>query len=109
VAVLLDAIRKVNSDLALIASVAEADLFGSYAGGADDLGDVDMAVLLERRLPPGKEWAAASLERAEKTDRRMSHVDQITWERRRSGVHCGRRPLAWISKTRVTSCRWARR
>ena len=79
VAVLLDAIRKVNSDLDLIASVAEADLFGSYASGADDLGDVDVAVLLERRLPLGKEWVAASLERAEKTGRRMSHVDQITW------------------------------
>ena len=38
-----------------------------------------MAVLLKRRLPLGKEWVAANLERAEKTGRRMSHVDQITW------------------------------
>jgi hypothetical protein len=68
-----------------------------------------VAVLLKRRLPLGKEWVAANLERAEKTGRRMSHVDQITWGRRRSGVHCGRRPDAWISKTRVTSCSWARR
>ena len=54
-------------------------MFGGYAEGADDLGDVDVAVLLKRRLPLGKEWVAASLERAEKTGRRMSHVDQITW------------------------------
>jgi hypothetical protein len=38
-----------------------------------------VAVLLKRRLPLGKEWVAANLERAEKTGRRMSHVDQITW------------------------------
>jgi hypothetical protein len=79
VAALLDVIRRVNSDPDLISSVEEADLFGGYAEGADDLGDVDVAVLLKHRLPLGKEWVAASLERAEKTGRRMSHVDQITW------------------------------
>jgi hypothetical protein len=79
VAALLDVIGRANSNPDLISSVEDADLFGSYAEGADDLGDVDVAVLLKRRLPLGKEWAAASLERAEKTGGRMNHVDQITW------------------------------
>ena len=75
---LLTAIRQVNDSADLITSVEEAYLFGSYAAGADDLGDVDVAVLLKRRLP-GKEWTAASVERAEKTGRRMGHIGQITW------------------------------
>ena len=75
---LLTAIRQVNGSADLITSVEEADLFGSYAQGSDDLGDMDVAVRLKRRLP-GVEWTAASVERAQKAGRRIGHIGQISW------------------------------
>ena len=75
---MLTTIRHVNGNADLITSVEEADLFGSYAQGADDLGDVDVAVVLKRRLP-GDEWVKASQERAIMTGRRMSFIDALTW------------------------------
>ena len=78
VAALLIAIREVNANPELISSVEEADLFGSYAQGADDLGDVDVAVLLTRRLP-GPEWVEASEERAAMTGGRMQFFERVSW------------------------------
>jgi hypothetical protein len=78
VADLLKAIEKVNADTDLISRVEEADLFGSYVAGATDLGDVDVAVLMKRRLP-GEEWTNASLDRADKAGRRGSFLDRIIW------------------------------
>jgi hypothetical protein len=75
---LLTAIEQVNGTPDLITSVEEADLFGSYVQGADDLGDVDVAVVLKRRLPD-EEWVKASHERAAATGRRMSFIDGLIW------------------------------
>lgn len=75
---LLGAINQVNADPELITSVEEADLFGSYATGGDNLGDVDVAVLLKRRLADN-DWVKASQERAAMTGRRMSFIDELTW------------------------------
>ena len=64
----------------MIVSVEEVDLFGSYAHGADDLGDVDVdvAVALQRR-PTDMGWTTANQMRAATTGRRMSFIEEITW------------------------------
>jgi hypothetical protein len=62
-AAMLSTIERVNDDPELLFWVEGADVFGSFAEGADDVGDVDVAVLLSRRSL-AKNWTDASYERA---------------------------------------------
>jgi predicted nucleotidyltransferase len=78
IAALMHAVGEVNANPELIASVEEIDLFGSYTRGANDLGDVDVAVALQRR-PTETDWVTANQLRAATTGRRMSFIQEITW------------------------------
>lgn len=78
VAALLSAIQRVNADPDLLAWVEEADLFGGYAAGASDLGDVDVAILLKRR-PSEEAWSTASLRRAAEAGRSGSFLTRLMW------------------------------
>jgi hypothetical protein len=75
---LIDAIHSVNSNPDMLLWVAEADLFGSYIAGANDLGDVDVAIRLERRRP-GDGYVEASLARAEACGFRGTFVQRAYW------------------------------
>jgi hypothetical protein len=75
---LVTAIERVNADPKLLMWVDEADLFGGYVDGAEDLGDVDVAVSLVRRLP-GPEWVEASQQRARQSGKARNFVQALTW------------------------------
>jgi len=77
-AALLSAVERVNTDIDLISWVEEVDLFGSFPEGADEVGDVDVAVRLTRRLPD-KAWVRASSERAKAAGFKGGFVEMITW------------------------------
>jgi hypothetical protein len=75
---LLAAIERVNSDPDLLSWVDEADVFGSFSEGSDDVGDVDVAVLVSHRAVP-KGWTRASYERAKAAGVNGNHIKMITW------------------------------
>lgn len=78
VTALLTAVGQINSDPDLLCWVSEIDLFGSYAGGAANVGDVDVAVCLEPRLDHDA-WRKASMARATTSGRRLNFVERMCW------------------------------
>jgi hypothetical protein len=60
VADLVDRARAINANPDLLAWVKQLRVFGSYITTSDDLGDIDVAYELERRIDDGKQWVAAS-------------------------------------------------
>jgi hypothetical protein len=77
-AALLSTIERVNADPDLLSWVDEVDIFGSFAEGADDVGDVDIAVLLSKRSL-AKAWTKASHERARTAGVNGDFIKMITW------------------------------
>lgn len=77
-AALLSTIERLNNNPELLSWVEEADVFGSFAEGADHVGDVDLAVLLAKR-PLSKKWTDASYERAMEAGVNGNVIKMITW------------------------------
>jgi hypothetical protein len=77
-AAMLSTIEHVNDNPELLMWVEEVDVFGSFAEGADDVGDVDVAVLLLRR-PLAKKWSDASRERAVSAGINGGFFKMLTW------------------------------
>lgn len=75
---LLKEAERINADPTLISWVDELDIFGSYLSDAADLGDVDVAVRLGRRLP-SEQWIAAGLERAGQAGSRHDFATRAFW------------------------------
>ena len=73
---LLERIAAVNENPDLLRSVVEARVFGSYLDlSRDQLGDVDVAIHLERKpLPDGVDYVEASLARARLSGRSFQNV-----------------------------------
>lgn len=85
-AALLDRIDAVNADKGLRYRVAEAVVFGSYLGDEPTLGDVDVGIRLESRLPPDADIRAHRKGRvalAKKSGRVFrSWFDMVLWPER---------------------------
>jgi hypothetical protein len=77
-AAMLSTIERVNDNPELLMWVEEVDVFGSFAEGADAVGDVDVAVLLLRR-PLAKKWSDASYERAKGAGINGNFIKMLTW------------------------------
>jgi hypothetical protein len=77
-AAMLSTIERLNDNPELLLWVEEVDVFGSFAEGTDDVGDVDVAVLLLRRSL-AKNWTQANCERAKAAGVNGSFIKMITW------------------------------
>jgi predicted nucleotidyltransferase len=81
----LSRVDAVNRDPALLYSVPEVWVFGSYLGEGDELGDVDLAVSFVRRITDRnrfEELRRESVARAKEAGRIFSTVlDELHWPR----------------------------
>jgi hypothetical protein len=66
-------VAEINANPELISRVAEVYAFGSYITNAPEIGDIDLAVVFERKLP-GEEWTQRGRQRADATGRRFSFL-----------------------------------
>jgi predicted nucleotidyltransferase len=75
-AALLERVREVNARTELLYRVKRVHVFGSFITDAPDLGDIDLALELERKQAEiehaGGKWIAALLARAEASGKRFS-------------------------------------
>ena len=78
----LQRVKALNANEAYISSVKKVFVFGSFLSGAAELGDLDLAVLLERRYH-GEDYTRKANERirlAESGGRRFQSImDQLSW------------------------------
>ncbi|MGV7213935.1 hypothetical protein [Bradyrhizobium sp. UFLA05-112] len=74
----LQRIAKINNDPELLHYVTEVRVFGSYLTDTDDLGDLDLAIKLERRRVKG-EWVKACHDLADKSGKTLSFFQRLTY------------------------------
>jgi predicted nucleotidyltransferase len=74
----LERIAKINIDPELLHYVTEVRVFGSYLIDTNDLGDLDLAIKLERRRVKGQ-WAKACHDLADKSGKTLSLVERLTY------------------------------
>jgi hypothetical protein len=74
----LERIARINSDAELLHYVTEVRVFGSYLADSDDLGDLDLAIKLERKQVEG-EWAKAARILANKSGKSLSFFQRLTF------------------------------
>ncbi len=79
----LDRVAEINERADLLHWVTEVRVFGSYLTETDDLGDLDLAIKLERRPVKGTgshPWADACLEMARRSGKTFSNfVDELQY------------------------------
>ena len=71
-------VDKINSDDELLHYVTEVRVFGSYLSKSQDLGDLDLAIKLERRPVEG-EWVKAAQALADKSGRSLNFLQRLTF------------------------------
>jgi|GEM_PF-6799642 len=71
-------VASINSDDELLHYVTEVRVFGSYLTDSDDLGDLDVAIKMERRRIEG-EWVKAAQALADKSGRTLSFFHRLTF------------------------------
>ena len=76
-AAFLARVAAVNADPDLLLRVVEVHAFGSFITDAPDLGDVDLAVRLERKSFPGRDWVDVNLERARRSGRCLNFLQRL--------------------------------
>ena len=73
-------ILEINDDPQYLYVVCKVAVFGSYASGNADLGDIDLAVELKARPPlTNEEVVAQSIERAESSGRARNFVAKLAF------------------------------
>jgi hypothetical protein len=94
VAELLQRADDINANPDLLYRVKRITAFGSYITDAADLGDIDIAVELEDKIPSGQSLVEANRARAAASDRKkLSWNDQLTFgEREVDRLLKGRNP-----------------
>ncbi|WP_439370722.1 hypothetical protein [Bradyrhizobium sp. DASA03120] len=71
-------VESINGDSELLHYVTEVGVFGSYLTDSDDLGDLDVAIKMERRRIAG-EWVEAAQAVADKRGRTLSFFQRLTF------------------------------
>lgn len=71
-------VEGINRDGELLHYVTEVRVFGSYLTDSDDLGDLDVAIKMERKLIAG-EWVKAAQALADKSGRTLSFFHRLTF------------------------------
>ncbi|MDH2348146.1 hypothetical protein [Bradyrhizobium sp. SSUT77] len=74
----LTRVARINSDGELLHYVTEVRVFGSYLTDSEDLGDLDLAIKLERRRIEG-EWVKAAHALADKSGRTWNFFQRLTF------------------------------
>jgi predicted nucleotidyltransferase len=73
----------VNADDSWLHRIGKVVIFGSYLSNQEWLGDIDLAIRLDRRPQFADRWAEAVLARAESAERRGRHfrgfIDRLAW------------------------------
>lgn len=91
---LLERVEKVNNNIDLVYKVENVKVFGSYLSDQEILGDIDVAVKLEKKVT-GEEFKSKSEERiklAYKNGRVFSNfIDQLYWPYREVMLQLGTR------------------
>lgn len=76
-------VAEVNADDSLPHRVGKVVIFGSYLSGQERIGDLDLAIRLDRRPQFANHWAEVVLARAESAERRGRHfqgyLDRLAW------------------------------
>lgn len=79
----MDRVLAVNTNQQYLYSVAKVAVFGSYLEGQGRLGDVDLAVDLQPRIPLKGDWVQVFQKHAENSGRQFATFeDAIDWPRR---------------------------
>jgi hypothetical protein len=76
VAAFLQHVEKINERQELLERVCEVRVFGSYLEAREYLGDVDIALRIERKGSSGKEWRRESLRRADQSGHKFRVPDR---------------------------------
>ena len=71
-------IAKINCDSELLHYITEVRVFGSYLTDSDDLGDLDIAIKLERKQVKG-DWVEAARTIADKSGRTLSFFERLAF------------------------------
>lgn len=71
-------VARINSDGELLHYVTEVRVFGSYLTDSNDLGDLDVAIKMERRQIEG-EWVKAAQALADKSGRTLNFFQRLTF------------------------------
>lgn len=74
----IERVSKINADGSLLHHVTEVRVFGSYLTDSDDLGDLDLAIKLERKQVEGS-WTKACRDLADKSGRTLSFFQRLTF------------------------------
>jgi predicted nucleotidyltransferase len=74
----LERVAKINTDGSLLHHVTEVRVFGSYLTDSDDLGDLDLAIKLERKQVEGS-WVKACQDLADKSGKTLSFFQRLTF------------------------------
>jgi hypothetical protein len=79
----LERVALVNADDALPQRVGKVVIFGSYLSNQDRIGDIDLAIRLDRRPQFAERWTEVVLARAESAERRgrrfRGFLDRLAW------------------------------
>jgi predicted nucleotidyltransferase len=79
----LERVELVNADESLPHRVGKVVIFGSYLSDRERIGDIDLAIRLDRRPQFADRWAEAVLARAEAAERRgrrfRGFIDRLAW------------------------------
>jgi predicted nucleotidyltransferase len=71
-------VARINSDSDLLHYITEVRVFGSYLSDSEDLGDLDLAIKLERRRIEGQ-WVKAARVLADKSRRTLTFFQRLTF------------------------------
>ncbi|WP_316399331.1 hypothetical protein [Bradyrhizobium sp. 33ap4] len=87
--------ERINSDGELLHHVTEVRVFGSYLTDRDDLGDLDVAIKMERKPIEG-DWVKAAQALADKSGRNLTFLERLVFPETEFGagssiVCCGSR------------------
>jgi hypothetical protein len=73
-------VEEINERQELLERVCEVRVFGSYLEAREYLGDVDIALRIERKGSSGKEWRRESLRRADESGHKFSsYIDRLSY------------------------------
>ena len=79
----LERVALVNADESLPHRVGKVVIFGSYLSNQERIGDIDLAIRLDRRPQFAQRWAEAVLARAEAAEREgrrfRGFLERLTW------------------------------
>jgi hypothetical protein len=82
VADMLTRARNINDSAKLLCRISKIIVFGSFVTDAEDLGDIDVSVEIERKHVEGMRWIDAAVARAKASGRQLDETQMLDYPRR---------------------------